>query len=94
MSRKHPGSRLYARLNPRLWAAARRAALLRSGYRSELSGKAGRLEVHHRVHLENGGDPYGLDNLLVVTKLEHRELHRGKEIPGQRAWREFLDNLL
>ena len=63
MSRKHPGSRHYAALDAKRWSAARKAALARSGHRLELSGLASALEVHHRVKLEDGGDPYSLDNL-------------------------------
>ena len=95
MSRQRPGSKMYAALNPRRWAAARRAALRRAGYRSEKTGLAGKLEVHHRVKLEDGGDPYDLDNLMVVTRAEHIELHRREhEVPGQAEWREFMCTLL
>ena len=71
MSRKQPGSRHYATLDRGRWAAVRRAALRRSGYRSELSGRAGKLEVDHIVPLRRGGDPYSLDNLQVLTRAEH-----------------------
>ena len=91
MSRRHPGSRHHAKLDRRRWQAARRAALQRAGHRSELSGKAGRLEVHHRVRLEDGGDPYSLDNLMVLTRAEHIELHRDdRSTPGRAAWRSFV----
>ena len=68
---------------------------MRSGYRSELSGRPGRLEVHHRVRLEDGGDPYSLDNLMVVTRAEHIELHRGdRETPGRAEWRKLVEELV
>ena len=73
------------------WAAARRAALRRAGNRSELSGRSGRLEVHHRVKLEDGGDPYSLDNLMVLTRAEHIEIHRDdRSVPGRAAWRTLV----
>ena len=91
MSRRHPGSRHYAALNAKRWAAARRAALARAGYRSELSGKASALEAHHKVPLERGGDPYSLDNLQVLTREEHIELHRAERSdPAREAWRELV----
>ena len=91
MSRKHPGSRHYAALNPKRWAAARRAALVRAEYRSELSGEASALEVHHRVALERGGDPYSLGNLMVLTRGEHIELHRAERSdPAREAWRALV----
>ena len=70
---------------------ARRAALRRAGNRSELSGRSGRLEVHHRVKLEDGGDPYSLDNLMVLTRAEHIEIHRDdRSVPGRAAWRTLV----
>ena len=89
------GSKHYAALDSRRWAAARRAALRRAGYRSELSGLRGRLEVHHRVKMEDGGDAYDLDNLMVLTRQEHIDLHRGdRETPGRAEWRKYVDELL
>ena len=91
MSRRHPGSKYYAKLDRRRWATARKAALARAGHRSELSGLASVLEVHHRVKLEDGGDPYDLDNLQVLTRGEHIELHRAERSdPAREAWREFV----
>ena len=89
------GSRFYAKLDRRRWSRARKAALRRAGFRSELSGLAGRLEVHHRVRLEDGGDPYDLNNLMVLTRAEHVEQHRGdRETPGRAEWRKYVDELL
>ena len=93
MARK--GSRFYAALDRRRWARARRLALQRAGHRSELSGLAGRLEVHHKTRLEDGGDPYALDNLQVLTRQEHIDLHRGdRETPGRAEWRKYVDELV
>ena len=94
MSRAHPGSKHFAALDRKRWAAARRAALARAGYRSELSNKASALEVHHRVALERGGAPYSLDNLMVLTREEHIELHRAERSdPARDAWRELVAEL-
>ena len=55
---------------------------------------AGRLEVHHRVRLEDGGEPYDLDNVMVLTRGEHVELHRREhEVPGEADWRRFVGEL-
>ena len=86
-------ARHHRALDRRRWAAARRAALRRAGYRSELSGRAGRLEVDHIVPLHRGGDPYSLDNLRVLTRAEHvlktaRENRRPD--PERDAWRALL----
>ena len=91
MSRRRPGSRHYAALNPKRWAAARKAVLERAGHRSELSGLASALEVHHRVALDKGGSPYALDNLMVLTREEHIELHRAERSdPAREAWRALV----
>ena len=77
---------------PRNWASVRRAALRRAGWRSERSGKAGRLEVHHlRGRAYNGpGD------VLVLTRAEHVAEHEGRrrEVgPMARAWLALLNEL-
>ena len=87
------GSRFHAELNRRRWARVRKAALRRSGYRSELSGLAGRLEVDHIVPLRRGGDPYSLDNAQVLTRDEHIRKTAGenrKPDPEREAWRALV----
>lgn len=90
------GSRHYAALDRRRWAAARRAALRRAGYRSELSGLAGKLEVDHVVPLHRGGDPYSLDNLQVLTRVEHiRKTAAENRKPDRErdAWRALVADI-
>lgn len=88
-------SKNHVTLNARRWATARRKALERAGWRSELSGRPGRLEVHHRVPLDQGGAPYDLDNLMVLTRDEHIELHRpDNELPGRAEWREMVKEII
>ena len=88
-------SRNHVKLDRRRWARARRAALERAGYRSELSGHPGRLEVDHRVPLDQGGDPYDLSNLQVLTRREHIEKTRREnvKIPGRVEWLDMVRNL-
>ncbi len=83
----------HVRLDQVLWRKARRAALERAGWRSELSGLAGRLEVHHLVRLEDGGAPYDADNLQVLTRAEHIAMHR-TVTPAQAAWDRMIDEVM
>ena len=55
----------------------REYCLWRAGYKSELSGKKGVLEVHHVVHKSQGGTD-NPSNLIVLTVEEHKALHAGK----------------
>lgn len=88
-------SRNHIKLHPVLWARARKAALARAGHRSEISGLAGRLEVHHRVRLEDGGAPYDLDNLLVLIRDEHIRLHEEENTtPAAREWKKMVREIL
>ena len=68
----------------------RRAALKRSGWRSEQSGKAGRLECHHILPLSQGGE-HLLSNVVVLTTEEHRSIHRPQPDPDREAWTVFLE---
>lgn len=88
-------SRNHVQLNARRWARVRRQALQRAGYRSELTGRAGRLVCHHRVPLDAGGDPYDLDNLLVITRDEHIRHHERDHVSHDRAaWLDYLKQQL
>ena len=68
----------------------RRAALKRSGHRSEQSGLAGRLECHHVTPLSEGGK-HTLKNVLVLTRAEHIFLHRPQPDPDREAWMDYLE---
>ena len=86
-------SRRHTALDRPRWARVRRAVLQRAGYRSELSGRAGRLEVDHVVPLERGGDPYDLDNLQVLTRDEHIAKTRAENTrpdAERDAWRRLV----
>ena len=87
------GSRHHRALDRRRWAWVRKLALRRAGYRSELSGRAGRLEVDHIVPLHRGGDPYALDNVQVLTRVEHIRKTAGENRrpdPEREAWRALV----
>jgi len=55
----------------------REYCLWRAGYKSELSGKKGILEVHHIIPRSKGGTD-NPSNLIVLTAEEHKALHEGK----------------
>ena len=71
----------------------RRAALKRAGWRSEVSGLAGRLEAHHILALAHGGEQT-LENVIVLTREEHRALHRPPPDPDREAWTVYLEEQL
>ena len=82
-------SRNHTQLNQWQWAVARRAALERDGYRCTNidCGRAGRLEVHHKKMLSEGGLPFALDNLTTLCRACHIEY----SVFGPRLeWRRFL----
>ena len=91
-------SRHHVKLNPRRWARVRRQVLERAGWRSERSGKAGRLEVDHIKPLDRGGDLYDLSNLQVLTRREHIEKtqreNRRPLSPAEAAWKEAVAELI
>ena len=74
---------------PRGWQALRRGALRRAGWRSERSGKAGRLEVHHR----RGRAHNGAKDLEVLTRIEHINEHLSELGWKRRAWGALLNEL-
>ena len=74
---------------PRHWAALRKRAIRRAGWRSERSGLAGRLEVHHRRGRAHNGD----GDLLVLTRSEHIDEHTSELGWARRAWGALLMEL-
>ncbi|WP_434223575.1 RNA-guided endonuclease IscB [Fervidobacterium gondwanense] len=55
----------------------REYCLWRAGYKSELSGKKGILEVHHIIPRSKGGTD-NPSNLIVLTAQEHKAIHEGR----------------
>jgi len=55
----------------------REYCLWRAGYKSEISGKKGVLEVHHIIPRSKGGTN-NPSNLIVLTVEEHEAIHEGK----------------
>ena len=61
----------------------------RDGWRCSKCGKAGRLEVHHRVHLRDGGEPFALENLVTRCRPCHFGEHASQD-PATVAWRSLV----
>ena len=87
MSRHHRYSGL---AKGREWERARQHAFRRAGRRCERCGKAGRLEVHHRLPVSSGGTNAS-DNLQVLCRTDHIALHRP---PARRASVEAWETLV
>ena len=90
------GSRFHARLNHRRWAAVRQAALSRDNYRCQSCGRVVTVtaEVHHRIALEDGGEPYALANVVTLcADCHYREHGKRPDAPGAAAWRALVAEL-
>ena len=88
-------SRHHFKLNRRKWSRARRLALDRDGWRCQADGcgRAGRLEVHHVKALDDGGEPFAIENLTTLCRNCHFKLtalQNEKPNPERDAWREYL----
>ena len=80
----------------RPWARARRAALDRDNWRCTKCGRAGRLEVHHRVPLQQNPDqdPYALEGLAALCRSCHfrATADQNRRPPGPQAagWQDLV----
>ena len=80
-------SRLHKRLNKRNWALTRFIAFERDHFRCVRCSKAGKLEGHHKVGLDNGGSPYDPANVETLC----RDCHILQSIsPMRREWARYL----
>ena len=87
------GSRYHAAIPSAVWARLRRHVYNRDEGICGLCGLPVIVwEVHHRVHLEDGGHPTDPANLVLVCGPCHREHHR-KPDPERVEWRRYLDSL-
>ena len=94
MSRKHPGSRHFAKLDRKRWALQRLKIMARDLWRCCKCGRAGRLECDHVVPLHKNGAPYDPDNLQALCT----DCHRQKTLednghgpdPEREAWQELV----
>ena len=76
----------------RRWSKVRLVVLDRDGWKCSC-GKSARLEVHHRVPIEHGGDFYELSNLQSLCKSCHISKHGGtvrKKTSEVQDWQRYL----
>ena len=66
------------------WRYVRREVIRRAGYRCSECGGRHNLEVHHKVRLADGGDPFDDTNLVCVCRDCHLDKHRAGKVgrPG------------
>lgn len=75
------------------WIRTTRQVKDRDGWRCQRCGAAGRLEVHHRTPLAEGGDPWALENLETVCRSCHVAAHRRPLTEAETAWWALVDEL-
>ena len=73
------------------WRRLRQAAKNRDGWRCQDCGKAGILEVHHIIPLNDGGEDF-LDNLKTLCLDCHHAIHTNKPVERQ-AWDQVVKEL-
>ena len=96
MSRKHPGSRHYRKLDPRRWALLRLQIFTRDNWRCRKCGRAGRLECDHVQPMGKGGDPYDPANLQSLCRpchIEKTTSENNPPNPARDAWQAHLRDL-
>ena len=96
-----PG-RLWDRIDRSRWQRVRRAALARDGFRCQVCGVAGRLEVDHITALADdpSQDPYHLAGLQTlcrgchIAKTRAENLARRPRPPAVAAWDSMVNELM
>ena len=89
MSRRHPGSRHFAKLDRKRWALLRLRIFERDNWRCVRCRKVGRMECDHVIPLRKGGGQYDRDNLQTLCAGCHREKtleDTGGPDPEPAAW--------
>ena len=94
MSRRHRGSKHYDKLDKRRWAAFRRKLLDERGWRCERCGRAGKLELHHRRHLREGGAAFDPENCEILCRDDHISHHKPELAPEVEEWQAFIKELV
>lgn len=80
------------------WSVVRRDVLERDGWRCTGCGRAGRLEVHHRVRPADGGELYALENLTTLCRPCHfghtAEQNRRAPSTAEATWTGLVHELM
>ena len=85
MTRKEANDRIYS---SRRWRRLRLSVLDRAGWRCRKCGRAGRLEVHHREPVREGGEAWCESNLQPLCRTCHFRTHVPLP-PDVAEWRAF-----
>ena len=94
MSRRRPGSKYYDALPKKRWARFRRALLNSRCWRCERCGRAGKLEVHHRRPLHEGGAAFDPENCEILCRICHVSHHKPELAPEVEEWQAFIKELV
>ena len=82
----------------RKWRRLRLALIQAANYLCQECGKAvpdSYFEIHHIQPINDGGEIWDTDNLIVICKTCHRREHyHRQERPDKQAWNNFLLNSL
>ena len=52
------------------------------------------MEGHHVERLEDGGDPYDVDNVRTLCRSCHIAAHRREVAPAEGEWEELVKELI
>ena len=91
------GKRARSIYNDPRWRAIRADALERADWTCERCGRpSGRLDVHHKIAIADGGDPFpSLSGVEAICRRCHYGEHRTRPgNPSRDAWRKAVDALL
>ena len=81
-----PGIRWRPQHRTREYQVKRRRILDACGWRCQSCGCAGRLELHHKLPVEDGGDD-SENNLLPLCRPCHFAEHKRRPGPDRSEWR-------
>lgn len=74
------------------WRHFRHAFIKVRGRRCERCGGRGRLEVHHKVPLAEGGAKWDVSNLEILCRRCHFDEHRPVADPERQEWLAFVED--
>ena len=70
----------------RRWAVVQRAILIRDKWRCASCSLPGRLEIHHKQPISEGGAPFDLANLQALCTKCHHAQHDTPTDPERAKW--------
>lgn len=87
-------SRHHAAIPTRTWERLRRETFDRDGWRCRQCGKAGALEAHHVISLDEWPEqPWTIVGLLTLCRDCHIRHHQRARSEQDAAWGDFLEEL-